>query len=72
MAKSLELQFVTSNGKTSNLTFDNPIEPINPSAVKQAMDQIIAANVFEGHNGTLVSAKGARVIERNVTEYELA
>ncbi|MEH7522615.1 DUF2922 domain-containing protein [Bacillus sp. JJ1503] len=71
MAKSLELTFVTDSGKLSRLSIDNPKEPVDPAAVKLAMEQIIAADVFQTMNGTLASAKEARVIERNVTAYEL-
>lgn len=71
MAKSLELQFATDTGKISNLSVDFPKEPVNPATVKLAMDQIVAAGVFNGSNGLLVAPKGARVIERNVTEYEI-
>lgn len=71
MAKTLELQFVTDLGKTTKLTVDNPKEPIDPAAVKLAMEQIIASNAFQSNNGTLVSVSSARVVERNVTEYEL-
>ncbi|MEH7442674.1 DUF2922 domain-containing protein [Bacillus sp. JJ1122] len=71
MAKTLELQFVTDLGKTTKLTVDNPKEPIDPAAVKLAMEQIIASNAFQSNNGTLVSVNSARVVERNVTEYEL-
>jgi hypothetical protein len=71
MAKTLELQFVTDLGKTTKLTVDNPKEPIDPAAVKLAMEQIIASNAFQSNYGTLVSVGSARVVERNVTEYEL-
>jgi hypothetical protein len=71
MAKTLELQFVTDLGKTTKLTVDNPKEPINPAAVKLAMEQIIASNAFQSNYGTPVSVGSARVVERNVTEYEL-
>ena len=71
MAKSLELTFVTDSGKLSRLSIDNPKEPIDPAAVKLAMEQIVAADVFESGNGHFVSPKEARVIERNVTAYEL-
>lgn len=30
MAKSLEMTFVTELGKTTKLSVDNPIEPIDP------------------------------------------
>lgn len=72
MAKSLELQFDTDLGKVARLSIDNPKEPIDEAVVKQSMDRIIAAGVFNTLNGKLVSAKGARIIERNVTDYELA
>lgn len=71
MAKTLELQFVTENGKAAKLTIDNPKEPIDGAAVKQAMEQIISSNVFFTPNGDYVSSQGARVIERNVTDYEI-
>lgn len=72
MAKTLELQFGTELGKVARISLDNPKEPIDEPAVKQAMDQIIAAGVFYSASGGLVSSKGARVIERNVTDYEMA
>lgn len=71
MAKTLELQFVTDLGKNAKLTVDNPKEPIDPAAVKLAMGQIIASNAFQTPYGTLMAVGSARVIERNVAEYEL-
>ena len=72
MAKTLELQFVTENGKVAKVSLDNPKEPIDPAVVKQSMDIMIAAGVFYSTNGNFVSAQGARVIERNVTDYPVA
>lgn len=71
MAKTLELQFVTDSGQSSNITLDAPKEPVDPVAVKAAMESIIAADAFYSTKGKLVAVKGARVIERNVTEYEI-
>jgi hypothetical protein len=71
MAKTLELQFVTENGKVAKITVDNPKDPIDQAAVKQSMDQIIAASAFNTLNGGFVSSQGARVVERNVTDYEI-
>lgn len=71
MAKTLELQFVTESGKTTRLSLDNPKDPIDQAVVKQSMEQIIASEVFYSANGKLVSVLGARVIERNVTDYEI-
>ncbi|AIE60397.1 DUF2922 domain-containing protein [Bacillus methanolicus] len=72
MAKILELDFVTNTGKNARLTIDNPKEPVNANTVKQSMAQIIASNVFVSSNGSLAAIKGARVIERNVTKYEIS
>ncbi|MFJ5717849.1 DUF2922 domain-containing protein [Neobacillus sp. NPDC093127] len=71
MAKTLELQFGTEFGKTANISVDNPREPINEVLVKQSMEQIIASGVFTTAGGMLATVKGAKVIERNVTDYEL-
>ena len=71
MAKTLELQFTTDLGKVARLTVDNPIEPVDPAAVKLAMEEIVASNAFFSSYGDLVAVSGARVVERNVTEYEI-
>ncbi|OLS33990.1 DUF2922 domain-containing protein [Bacillus sp. MRMR6] len=71
MAKTLELQFVTENGKTARIIVENPKEPIDPAIVKLSMEAIIASNVFSTANGNLVFFGGARVIDRNITEFEI-
>nr|WP_295973338.1 DUF2922 domain-containing protein [uncultured Bacillus sp.] len=71
MAKTIELQFTNTNGKVSNLVVDNPKEPIDPGAIKTVMERIITANVFSGKNGEFVSIAKARLVDHNVTEYEL-
>jgi hypothetical protein len=71
MAKTLELQFATEMGGTARISIDNPKEPIEIATVKDSMNQIIAAGVFFSPTGNLVSVKGARVIEREVTDYEI-
>ncbi|MEH7121566.1 DUF2922 domain-containing protein [Neobacillus vireti] len=71
MAKTLELQFGTEFGKTVRISVDNPKEPIDEEVVKLSMAQIIAADVFTTASGKLVASKGARVINRDVTDYEL-
>jgi hypothetical protein len=71
MAKTLELQFATEMGGTARISVDNPKEPIELAAVKDSMNQIIAAGIFFSPTGNLVSVKGARVVERNVIDYEI-
>jgi hypothetical protein len=71
MAKTLELEFVTEFGKSARISIENPKEPIDEAAVTLAMEEMIASGVFTSTNGNYASVKGARVIDRNVTEYEL-
>ncbi|MCM3117143.1 DUF2922 domain-containing protein [Neobacillus sp. MER 74] len=71
MAKTLELHFNTELGKTASLSIENPKEPIDEAVIKQSMAQIIASEIFTTASGKLVAAKGARVVDRNVTDYEL-
>jgi hypothetical protein len=71
MAKTLELQFTTELGGTARITIDNPKEPIETVAVKQAMEQILTAGIFYSPTGNLVAIKGARLVDREVTDYEI-
>lgn len=71
MSKKLELQFMNFEGKTTTISIDDPTEPVNEAAVSAAMDTIIAANVFTSSGGDIVAKKGARIVEREVTEVEL-
>ncbi|KGM45997.1 DUF2922 domain-containing protein [Neobacillus niacini] len=71
MAKTLELEFVTEFGKSARLSIDNPKEPIVEAVLKTAMEEMITSGVFTSTNGNFASIKGARVIDRNVTEYEI-
>ncbi|MGJ7919742.1 DUF2922 domain-containing protein [Neobacillus sp. LXY-4] len=71
MAKTLELLFVTDIGKSARISIEQPVEPIDPVQVKLAMEQIIASTAFFTANGNLAAVSGARVVERNVTDYEL-
>ena len=71
MAKVLEMIFVTEEGKTASISIDNPKEPVDGILVKQAMDQIIAGNIFVASSGDFVSIKGARLVERNAWDVEV-
>ncbi|MDR7239580.1 DUF2922 domain-containing protein [Neobacillus drentensis] len=71
MAQTLELQFGTELGKTARISVDNPKDPIDEEVVKLSMAQIIASDIFTSGSGKFISAKGARVVDRSVTDYEL-
>ncbi|GAB2538175.1 DUF2922 domain-containing protein [Gracilibacillus alcaliphilus] len=69
--KKLELQFENEEGKTTTISLDQPLEPVDAEAVNAAMDTIIAENAFESSGGELIAKKAARVVERNVVEIEI-
>jgi len=71
MAKTLEMTFLNTDGKPTKVSIENPTEPVDQVAVAQAMDQIIASDVFFTAGGDLVEKRGARVVERNVEEVTL-
>lgn len=71
MAKSIELQFLNEQAKTVTIVLEDPIEPVDPAAVNTAMDQVLLHNAFTSSGGDLVEKKGARVVERNVTDIAL-
>jgi hypothetical protein len=72
MAKQVELMFENVEGKTVRITLDTPMEPVDTAAVNAAMDEILAQNALTSSGGDLVAKKGARIVERNVTDIALA
>lgn len=69
--KKLELIFENEEGKTVTYSLDNPIDPADVVAVEAAMDEIVTQNVFSTSGGNIVAKKGARIVERTVTEIEI-
>lgn len=69
--KRLELLFENFEGKTVTLTLDNPVDPANPEDINAAMDEILQQNVFDSSGGELVAKKGARIVERYVTDIDI-
>ncbi|MEK4170245.1 MULTISPECIES: DUF2922 domain-containing protein [unclassified Lysinibacillus] len=72
MTQVLELLFATTDGKTTTLTIDAPKPHITAAEIQQAMTSIIGKNVFAGQTGALSSIKGARMVDRQVTEFDVA
>ncbi len=69
MAKQIELLFENEEGKTVRISLD---EPVDTAALETAMDQILAKNAFVSSGGDMVAKKGARIVERNVTDIPLS
>ena len=69
--KKLELKFENEDGKTVTYSLEKPIDPVDPEAVKEAMDEIITQNAFTSSGGDLIAKKSARVVDRTVEEIAL-
>ena len=66
MEKSLQLVFKNASGTTKIITISNPKENLTKAQTDEAMQKIVAANVFNTLGGDLVQAVEARVVNRNV------
>ena len=70
MEKSLQLVFKNASGNTKLITISNPKDDLTKAQTDEAMQKIIAANVFKTLGGDLVQAVEARVVNRNVQVLE--
>ena len=71
MTQVLELVFELTDGKSLTLSVPNPKTDITDNEVNAAMQTIVAANVFVREGETIAAKKGARIVEREVTEFEI-
>ncbi len=71
MMKKIELRFRNVDDKIVKFELDNPVDPIDPVVVNEAMDTIIAENVFTSSGGDLLTKESARIVQQLVEEIEL-
>lgn len=71
MNKKLELLFENEEGRQVTVSLDDPIEPIDPELVKDAMQTIINGNTLISSGGDIISIRGARLVEHYVETIEL-
>ena len=69
--KRIELKFRNEEGRLSTVSLDDPKEPVDPIAVKQAMQVIIDQDDFTSSGGSYVSMDSAQVVDRTVEEISL-
>ena len=70
MEKSLQLVFKNASGNTKLITISNPKDDLTKAQTDEAMQKIIAANVFKTVGGDLTQAVEVRVVNRNVQVLE--
>ncbi|WP_027963026.1 DUF2922 domain-containing protein [Halalkalibacillus halophilus] len=68
MTKRLELKFHNEEGRLTTISVDNPKYPVDPAAVKLAMDEIITQNVFLPNNLSITEISHAQVVDRTVED----
>lgn len=66
----LEMDFLDDLNKITRINLDDPRADLIPTEVQEAMDNIIAHNIFASKAGDFVAAGGARVITTSVNEME--
>lgn len=69
--KKIELRFRNADDKLVRFELENPVDPIDPVVVNEAMDAIIQENVFTSSGGDLLTKESARIVEQIVEEIEL-
>lgn len=65
MNRTLQLVFLNLAGNRVSINIPEPLDDLDPQAVEQAMDQILAADVVITSGGGLVSKVRAVVVSRD-------
>ena len=69
--KRLVMVFKTDADTNVSLSIDNPKDSLQESAIKSAMELIIAKDVFAPKEEKLVGLVEARIVVTNTNEYDL-
>ncbi|MDQ0190066.1 DUF2922 domain-containing protein [Alicyclobacillus cycloheptanicus] len=64
---TLQMEFLTDQNKKVHVNVPNPVQPIDNTAVENAMDLIVSKNIFTFSQGTIVKKVGASVIQSDTT-----
>ncbi len=67
----LLMSFVTETGKRVSLFVTDPRDNVTESEIKAVMDLIIAKNIFAPGGENLVTAKDAKIVQTETTEFDL-
>lgn len=67
----LLMTFMTEYGRKVSLFITDPREDITETEIKEVMDLIIEKNIFAPSGEDIVSAKDAKIVQTEVTEFDL-
>ena len=69
--KRLIMTFKTTDDKKVSLSVDNPREDITEAEIKAVMDLIVEKNIFAPSGEDIISAKEAKIVQTETTEFDL-
>ena len=72
LVKYLMMTFITESGDKATLSVSGLKEDLTAGEIGAAMDVIIAKNAFITKGGDLKGKYGAKIVSRNVDEFEVA
>ena len=67
----LLMTFMTEFGRKVSLFVTDPREDITEAEIKAVMDLIIEKNIFAPSGEDIVSAKDAKIVQTETTEFDL-
>ena len=67
----LLMTFMTQFGRKVSLFVTDPREDVTEAEIKAVMDLIIAKNIFAPNGENIVTAKEAKIVQTETTEFDL-
>ena len=67
----LLMTFMTESGRKVSLFVTDPGEDVTESEIKTVMDLIVEKNIFAPNGEDIVSAKEAKIVQTETTEFDL-
>ena len=66
----LLMSFMTSNDNKVSLYVTDPREDVTETEIKEVMDLIVEKNIFAPNGEDIVSAKEAKIVQTETTEFD--
>ena len=67
----LLMTFMTQFGRKVSLFVTDPREDVTETEIKEVMDLIIEKNIFAPNGEDIVSAKDAKIVHTETTEFDI-
>lgn len=67
--KFIRMVFRDNGGSNFTLRIPDPKDNLTEQEILNAMDTIIAQNIFQGRTGDLVEKVDARIVETSISDY---